>query len=89
MGVPDLRFAVPDLPLGKTRKERCLAYRAFVDEGIGEGELEKIRTALQRNQLTGNERFRNEIAARTGRRISARGRGRPKKPRDESQNASK
>jgi len=53
-------------------------YRAFVQEGVTEDELALIRSAVQRNQLTGSSRFIGAIEAKIGRRIEARGRGRPK-----------
>lgn len=65
--------------LGQNHGERGCAYRRFVANGIGEDELALIRTAVRRNQLTGNQRFRNAIVERTGRRIPSRGQGRPSK----------
>ncbi len=53
-------------------------YRAFVREGIRDDELALIRGAVQRNQLTGSPRFIDAIETRIGRRIEARGRGRPR-----------
>ena len=63
--------------LGRDNKSRTIEYRAFVARGIDEDELEVIRTAARRNQLTGNDRFRAEIEKRSGRRISNAGPGRP------------
>jgi putative transposase len=65
--------------LGKTEAERFLAYESLVAEGISDDELNMIRTAVQRNQLTGTQHFRDDIARRSGRRVSARGQGRPRK----------
>lgn len=64
--------------LGDTREDRAVAYREFVAQGVSESELGCIRLAIQRNQLTGNKNFENQIAKRTGRRILARGQGRPR-----------
>ncbi len=55
------------------------AYRAFVRVGVTENELRTIRSAVQRNQLTGSSRFTDDIEARIGRRVETRGPGRPKK----------
>lgn len=41
-------------------------------------EITPIREGLQRNQLTGNHRFVDEIESRIGMRIEKRGRGRPR-----------
>lgn len=64
--------------LGATDMARSLSYRAFVSEGIADRELATIRTAVRRNQVTGTTRFKEKLAERTGRRISSRGRGRPR-----------
>lgn len=56
---------------------RQRAYARFVAAEIPDGELDLIRTAVRRNQLTGNDRFVDEIQRRTGLRIEARGQGRP------------
>lgn len=64
--------------LGNTRAECAYAYREFVAQGASATELGFIRSAIQRNQLTGNKKFEDQIALRTGRRIVARGQGRPR-----------
>ena len=56
------------------RRER---YREFLQRAIPEGEWALIRTAVQRGQLTGNEAFRQQVAATLHRRIENRGPGRP------------
>lgn len=66
--------------LGTSNAQRALAYKEFVEQGISDNELSLIRRSLQRNQLTGNARFRSKIEARLGRRISDKPPGRPKKP---------
>lgn len=63
--------------LGHSAAERAKAYREFVANGVCDAELRLIRTAVRRNQLTGNKAFRDTVARRTGRRISSQGRGRP------------
>ena len=65
--------------LGKTPTDRAIAYRRFVDEGTSSTELSLIRDAAQRNQLVGGCRFKSELEARSGRRLSTKSRGRPGK----------
>ena len=66
--------------LGRTEPERRGAYEAWVRSGVPDEELRFLRLALERGQLTGERRFQAEVAARIGRRIEFRGRGRPRKP---------
>jgi putative transposase len=66
------------LSLAGTDEVRQVRYRRFLREAIPEGEWSLIREAVQRGQLTGNERFTAEVEAILGRRIERRGRGRPK-----------
>ena len=65
--------------LGGSRRERARAYRDFVESGIDPAERALIHAALQRNQLTGDARFIDEVERRIGRRVELRGRGRPRK----------
>lgn len=55
------------------------AYRQLVAEGVSAEDTATIRTALKRNQVTGNDKFRASLAARLGRRLSNRAPGRPRK----------
>ncbi len=64
--------------LGDTPQVRASRYAEFVRSAIPPGEWEMIRSALQRGQLTGNERFIDEVAAIIGRRIEHRQPGRPR-----------
>ncbi|MHA6194460.1 transposase [Pseudomonas wadenswilerensis] len=57
------------------RRER---YVDFVRQAISAEELRFIRAALQRNQLTGTDRFVDEVERVTGLRIECRGQGRPR-----------
>jgi putative transposase len=57
--------------------QRQRTYARFVAADVPAGELDLIRTAVRRNQLTGNGGFVDEIEHRTGLRIEARGQGRP------------
>ena len=68
--------------LGISDDERATCYREFVRSAIPVGELELIREALQRGQLTGTERFIGEVEAIIGRRIENRKQGRPRKEPD-------
>ena len=60
------------LSLGETHEQRCERCRAFVRAAIPEGEWDLIRQAVQRGQLTGDDRFVDEIEKITGRRIEFR-----------------
>jgi putative transposase len=64
--------------LGADPTARANAYARLVSHGIKDEKLLLIRTALQRNQVTGDQRFRSRIATRTGQRISALPPGRPR-----------
>lgn len=65
--------------LGDRHPERARRYAAYVRRVVSAEEEKLIRQAVRRNQLTGDERFIDEIAERVGRRIELRGRGRPRK----------
>lgn len=67
------------LSLGRDESERRRQYREFLLTAIPDGEWRLIREALQRGQLTGSERFTEEVAGILGRRVERRGRGRPTK----------
>lgn len=68
--------------LGNTPKERQSAYKAYVIQTIPDEELQLIRRAIQRNQLTGSDRFRMYLEKKYKVLISNRGQGRPKKAKD-------
>ena len=72
------------LALAGTDAERVVCYRRFVEAGISAGEYQLIRESLQRGQLTGNQRFIDEVEAIAGRRIERRGPGRPGKEENKS-----
>ena len=67
--------------LAKSRKKREASYEAWVKDFIPEGEWELIRKSLQRGQLTGSNRFVDEIETKINHRIESRGQGRPRKKR--------
>ncbi|MCO3060442.1 transposase, partial [Pseudomonas aeruginosa] len=66
------------IELGQTVEERYRRYVTFVKEAIPAEELKLIREAVQRGQLTGNQRFLDEIERVAGVRIERRGQGRPR-----------
>lgn len=67
------------LALGSCAESRGQAYRAYTQQAVADDELALIRTAVRRNQLTGDSGFRLAIERRIDRRISHRGPGRPAK----------
>jgi putative transposase len=66
------------LSLADTDVMRIERYRAYLKQGASDKEMELLRTAWSRNQLTGNQRFVDEIEQRMGVRVEHRGRGKPK-----------
>ncbi len=62
---------------GDNMSRRQAAYRSSVMQGTDIEELCFIRQAVQRCQLTGNDRFIDEVEERYGQRLEFRGRGRP------------
>lgn len=74
-----LDLDTPYLSLGRDPAERQARYREFVSASVSASELQLIREAVQRNQLTGGDPFAEQIARKVGRRIEARGPGRPRK----------
>jgi putative transposase len=80
VGIIECDWLDPDpcfLALASDAKRRQERYREFVEQGITNYELNFIRDAVQRNQLTGGESFMLEIQQRIGERILFRSRGRP------------
>jgi REP-associated tyrosine transposase len=65
--------------LGKDHGSRVESYRNYLAQVVSPDEIRLIRLGLQRNQLTGNNRFVDEIEKRTGLRVELRGRGRPRR----------
>lgn len=81
IGVIECDWLDPDpsfLGLSDTDARRRERYREFVEQGVLAPELNFIRGAVQRNQLTGSEAFMREIERLTGERIQNRPRGRPR-----------
>ena len=63
--------------LGPTRILREKRYTSFIESAVSEQEVKFIRSAVNRNQLTGNQKFVDEVAERIGRRVEHRAQGRP------------
>ena len=61
--------------LGKTAAERQEAYRALFRGRMPERELEAIRASTDKAWVLGDDRFKAQIEARTGRRSVPLGRG--------------
>jgi len=65
--------------LGDKAAERQKVYEEYVSQTIPEEELKLIRDSIQRNQVTGGKRFREQLEKKLKIRLSDRGPGRPKK----------
>ncbi|MGN7937441.1 MULTISPECIES: hypothetical protein [Pseudomonas] len=64
------------MALGDTSMERRLRYEEFVRQAIPTDQTQLIRDALQRGQLTGKNRFVDEVERIVGVRVEQRGQGR-------------
>jgi putative transposase len=73
-----LDFDSSYLNLAADEGRRIERYKAYLKSGATDKELELLRSAWARNQLTGNDRFVDEIEQRIGYRIAHRGRGNPR-----------
>ena len=67
--------------LGSKVDQRLERYRAYLLSTVSPEEQRLIQQGVCRNQLTGNQRFVDDIERRLGLRLEHRGRGRPKKLR--------
>jgi len=65
------------LDLADNESDGRTRYTCFVEQGVPEQELSLMREALQRGQLTGNQRFVDEVEQIIGCRIERR---RPSRP---------
>ena len=65
--------------LATSISQRRDRYRECLLRTVSPKELSLIRSGVRRNQLTGNQRFVDEVSKRLGLRIAPRGRGRPRK----------
>ena len=69
------------LALAGDEQRRRERYQEYLQQGASEKEIALLRTAWARNQLTGSQRFVDEIQMRIGTRVESRGRGKPKRVR--------
>ncbi|MBI5121271.1 MAG: transposase [Rhodospirillales bacterium] len=67
------------LQLGATPRERQGAYLALFEQALGNEMLESIRDATNKSWVLGGERFKEEIADLSGRRVAPAPRGRPRR----------
>lgn len=67
------------LSLALSSKKRQDKYRDYVLGTLSAEETEHICGAIQRGQLTGSDKFVEEIEKRMGKRVEFRGQGRPSK----------
>ena len=65
--------------LGDTPERRRIRYMEFMRQAVPSSEIDLIRAALQRGQLTGSARFVDEIERIQGQRVELRGQGRPRR----------
>ena len=73
---PDmLDYDLSYLGLAEDIDTRIERYKAYMKQGATDKELRLFRSAWSRNQLTGNDRFVDEIEQRVGYRVEHRGRG--------------
>ena len=61
--------------LGKTIKERTLAYRQLFKGHLDSNVITQIRTASNSGMILGNDRFKEEVETLTGRRVTPLKRG--------------
>ena len=67
------------LALGASSEDRQRRYRHFVSCGVDESEVEFLRDAVRRNQVTGSLGFVRDVENRISRRISTHAPGRPRR----------
>jgi putative transposase len=71
------------LGLGKTKNERLENYRKLFKAHVGVELLKEIRDSINKGLALGNDKFVMQIEALTGRRVSPRKAGRPKRVLDD------
>lgn len=72
--------------LGVSEAQRRASYQCYLQEEMPDDEKCQIETAIRRNQLTGDEKFRDDVELLTGIKVSNRGPGRPPKdPKEEDE----
>jgi putative transposase len=67
------------LGLSANAVQRSQRYMDYINEQSLASETQVIQQALQRGQLTGTDRFVEQVERRIGQRIKHRGPGRPRK----------
>jgi len=89
LGAPDPLAAEHPLyrALGLTPGERQRAYRALFDTPLDSEFVASVRAATNGGWALGDERFKREIAAALGRRVTPRPPGRPHKESDDERQA--
>ncbi len=75
------------LSLGRSGKKRQAAYRKLFRHELDPGIVDQIRQATNGNFALGNPRFKEEIAATLGRRVTPGKAGRPRKKTKEQEDA--
>jgi hypothetical protein len=75
-GVNQMHLKNKSVPFFSPRQQ---AYADYVNQAGSEQENQLIKTALQRNQLTGSSRFVDDVESRIGLRVEHRSQGRPRK----------
>jgi len=67
------------LSLGHSLEDCQSSYQGLFDIPLGVDEMDLLRSALQSGTPLGNDKFRSQIEAVSGRRVGFLGRGRPRK----------
>ena len=65
------------LSVGRNTSDRQARYGLFVEQGVPTSEQTFLAESCQRNQLSGNTCFVDEVERRTGVRVERRAPGRP------------
>jgi putative transposase len=72
------------LGLAEQDEERLMVYESLFKAHMGQDTLESIRAATNQGLALGSERFKAQVEALTGRRVTARKRGPKKNAKTES-----
>jgi putative transposase len=65
------------LALGSTPDERCKAYRVWLEEGVADDDILRIRQHINQERALGDGRFQHMVEETLGRPATCRPRGRP------------
>lgn len=66
------------LALASAPDERCAAYRTWLQEGMTDDDLARIRQHVNQERALGDERFQRMVENTLGRPATCRPRGRPR-----------